>query len=40
MANEVERVNREMKVLRFEVGGHDVVKAVMSEETEEILGEI
>jgi hypothetical protein len=29
-----------MKVLRFEVEGGDVVKAVMSEETEESLGEI
>jgi hypothetical protein len=40
MANQVERVTQEMKVLRFEVGGDDVVKAVMSEETKESLGEI
>ena len=39
LAEEVERVNREMKVLRFEVDGGEVVRAVMSEEAGEWVGE-
>ena len=39
LAEEVERVNREMKVLRFEVGGGEVVRAVMSEEAGGRVGE-